>query len=234
MKFLVKEGLHHIIVLDILSVKSWSVNYKSSVKRQFDCRYQYQKQTNYFSKWWWIYLKRGDKLQTTCSYIDDWNRVLNAVTLLRTQWKLSDNMTSDLSKTSSLSIRLTSCYTHLRDEAIFMTFLKNVSVPNETEYVWIYRFAFSITCRRPSNPWTRRITIATKKRILLTRISTSRAVSQRSYHDENFFRFSNSGRRRARHVVCRYRFRTEVFDDFRCHVCVLFVTSHTFVRVRRH
>ena len=100
MKFLVKEGLHHIIVLDILSVKPWSVNYKSSVKRQFDCR------------------------QTTCSYIDDWNRVLDAVTLLRTQWKLSDNMTSDLSKTSSLPIRLASCHAHLRYEAIFMTFLK--------------------------------------------------------------------------------------------------------------
>ena len=76
-----------------------------------------------------------------------------------------------------------------------MTFLKNESVPYETECVRIYRFAFSygegpmndslltrIAWRWPSVPWTRRrMTIATKKRILMTRMSM-----QRSYHDENF------------------------------------------------
>ena len=39
MNFSIKEGLHHIIVLDIRSVKLWSENSQSSVKREFDCRY---------------------------------------------------------------------------------------------------------------------------------------------------------------------------------------------------
>ena len=50
MNFSIKEGLYHIIVLGILNVKLWSVNSKSSVKREFDCQYQFQKQTNYRSK----------------------------------------------------------------------------------------------------------------------------------------------------------------------------------------
>ena len=45
---------------------------------------------------------KKNKLRTTWSYIDDWHRVLNASTFLRTQWSLYDNMTSCLSKTCLL------------------------------------------------------------------------------------------------------------------------------------
>ena len=47
-------------------------------------------------------------------------------------------------------------------------------------------------------------------------------------------RHRDPGRHRARHFVCRCRYRTEVFDDFRCHVSVSFIASKTFSRARRH
>ena len=124
MSFSIKKGLHHIIVVDILSVKLWCVNLKSSVKSEFDCRYQFQKQTN--NIYIYIYMLEtyleGETLQTTCSFMDDWHRVLDASTLLRTQWSFSDNMKSDLSKTCSLTIRFTTCRAHLRDEANWWRF----------------------------------------------------------------------------------------------------------------
>ena len=48
---------------------------------------------------------------------------------------------------------------------------------------WLTRIAW----RWPSDQWSRRrITISTKRRTLHTRMSISRAMCQRSYHDENF------------------------------------------------
>ena len=43
-----KDGLHRIIVLDIHIVSVWSVWSKSSVKDEFDCRYQYRTEVDYF------------------------------------------------------------------------------------------------------------------------------------------------------------------------------------------
>ena len=89
----------------------------------------------------------GDRYITTCSHTS--TTEIASWTLPRfsaLNGELSDNMTSDLSKTW-LTIRFTSCYAHLRDEAGWMIFLKNVS--NWGNWVlmklsvWIYRFAFS-------------------------------------------------------------------------------------------
>ena len=140
---------------------------------------------------------------TTYSYIDDWNRVLDASTLLRTQWRVSDNMTSDLSKRCSVTIRLTSYRAHLRDEAGWWLFSRT--------YLFLMKLRKLSTCESIASRfhkqrirWTIldwrvsrdddqvfreqkwRIKIATKRRILLTRMSIPRAMTQRSYRDENF------------------------------------------------
>ena len=48
------------------------------------------------------------------------------------------------------------------------------------------------------------------------------------------YRHRDSGRHRARHFVCRCRYQTEVFDDFRRHVSVSSNASYTLPRNRRH
>ena len=48
------------------------------------------------------------------------------------------------------------------------------------------------------------------------------------------YRHRDPGRHRARHFLCRWGYRTEVFYDFRCHVSVSFIASYTLPRTRRH
>ena len=66
---------------------------------------------------------------------------------------------------------------------------------------------------------------------------SSRAMTQRSPAQlwwREVYLHTNPGRRRARHFVCRCRYRTAVFDDFRRHVSVSSLASHTLPRDRRH
>ena len=144
----------------------------------------------------------GESYTTTCSYIDDWNWVLDASILLRTQWRHSDNMTSDLSKTCSLTVRFTSYRVYLRDEANWCLFLRT--------YLLLMKLRKLSTCESIASRfhkqrirWTilywdgprdddrdqwsrRRIMITTKRRTLCTRMSISRAMCQCSCHDEKF------------------------------------------------
>ena len=68
--FYTKEGLHHIIVLDIHSISPWSVWSQSFVKDEFDCRYQYQTYVDYWCKYSghicrWKKYERHDPTSTT-------------------------------------------------------------------------------------------------------------------------------------------------------------------------
>ena len=57
-----------------------------------------------------------------------------------------------------------------------------------------------------------------------SRAMTQRSPAQLSWRE--VYRHRNPGRRRARHFVCRCRYRTEVFDDFRRQVSVICCVAH--------
>ena len=153
--------------------------------------------THYLSQCWGHICRRRRKVH------NDWNRVLDASTLLRTQWRVSDNMTSDISKTCSLTIRFTSYRAHLKDEAdwwlfsrtyLFLMKLRKLSTCESTASRFHkQKLRWTILCWRGprdddqvfrEQKW--RIKIDTKRRILLMRVSVPRAMTQRSYHEENF------------------------------------------------
>ena len=142
----------------------------------------------------------GGTLPTPCSYIEDWNRVLDASTLLRTQWRFSDNMTKDFWTTCSRTFRFTSYRVHLRDEANWWLFSRTCLFLMKLSTCESIASRF----RQERNRWTilswrgsrdenqvfreqeEESRSLQKRRILLTRMSIPRAFSQRSYHDENF------------------------------------------------
>ena len=74
---------------------------------------------------------KKDKSRTTWSYIDDWHRVLDASTFLRTWWSLSDNMTSCLSPVHTIYELSRTSVRWIK----WMTFDNNLAVSYRTESV---------------------------------------------------------------------------------------------------
>ena len=244
MNFSIKEGLHHIIVFDILSVKSWSVNSESSVTREFDCPYQYQKQTNYLCKYW-RHLWREKRYKR---HVLTWTTEIASWTLPRLSAVNgdSDNMKSDLSKTC-LTKRFTTCRAHLRDEANWWPFSRT------NLFLMKLSTCDSIASlfRKERHRWTILHWRGSRDddQVFRKQEEESRSLQKKDPNDEDvdgtrddpaqlswqeLYPHRNARRRRPRHVVCRCGNRSEVFDDFRRHVSVSFVASRTLPKDLRH
>ena len=102
--------------------------------------------------------------------MNDWNRVSDASTLLHTQWTLSDNRKSDLSKTCSLTIDL-----------------------RLVAYIWEMKRIDDLAQERIWSLWNW-VRVNLSLRFLVRRVTDERffpdadrvTMTQRSYHDENF------------------------------------------------
>ena len=124
----------------------------------------------------------GESYITTCFCIVDWNRVLDASTLLRTQRRVSDNMTSDLSKTCSLTIRFTSYRAHLRDEAVWWLSQERIS----SFWKWGNWVRVNLSLRVFMSSGFERF-FADTKRVTMTRCSMNKNEESRSLQKDGSY-----------------------------------------------